>query len=45
VIGIKPGEGGSPIVVVAKTTRLRPGEKFTLELSENDPWTGPVILR
>jgi hypothetical protein len=45
VIGIKPGEGGSPIVIVAKTTRLRPGEKFTLELSENDPWTGPVILR
>jgi hypothetical protein len=40
VIGIKPGEGGSPIVIVAKTPPLRPGQKLTLELSENDPWTG-----
>jgi hypothetical protein len=43
VIGIKPGEGGSPIVMVVKTTRLRPGQKLALELSENDPWTGPLI--
>jgi hypothetical protein len=40
VIGIKPGEGGSPIVIVAKTPPLRPAQKLTLELSENDPWTG-----
>jgi hypothetical protein len=45
VVGIKPGEGGSPILIVAKTTRLRPGQKLALELSENQPWTGPVILR
>jgi hypothetical protein len=45
VIGIKPDEDGRPIVIGAKTTRLRPGQKLTLELSENDPWTGPVILR
>jgi hypothetical protein len=41
VIGLKPGEDGSPIVIVAKTPPLRPGQKLTLELSENDPWTGP----
>jgi hypothetical protein len=40
VIGIKPGEGGSPIVIEAKTPPLRPGQKLSLELSENDPWTG-----
>jgi len=45
VIGVKPGEGGSPVVIVVKTTRLRPGQELALELSENQPWTGPVILR
>jgi hypothetical protein len=45
VIGIKLDEGGSPIVIVVKTARLRPGQTLTLELSENEPWTGPVILR
>jgi hypothetical protein len=40
VIGVKRDEGGSPIVVVVKTTRLLPGQKLTLELSENEPWTG-----
>lgn len=43
VIGIKPGEAGSPIMIVAKTPRLRPGQQLTLALSENDPWTGPVM--
>jgi len=43
VIGIKPGESGSPVVIVIKTTRLRPGQQLTLELSENEPWTGPVM--
>jgi len=28
---------------VAKTPRLRPGQQLTLTLSENDPWTGPVM--
>jgi len=45
LIGIKRDEGGSPIVVVAKTPRLRSGQKLTLELSENEPWTGPLIMR
>jgi hypothetical protein len=45
LIGIKRDEGGSPIVVVAKTPRLRPGQKLTLELSENDPWTGPLLMK
>jgi len=45
IIGIKPGESGSPIVIVGKTTRLRQGQELTLELSENQPWTGSVILR
>ena len=40
VIGLKRDEGGSPIVIVAKTPPLRAGQKLTLELSENDPWTG-----
>jgi hypothetical protein len=43
VIGIKPGESGSPIVIVVKTPRLRAGQQFALELSENEPWTGPVM--
>ena len=43
VIGIKPGEAGSPIVMVVKTPRLRPGQQLALTLSENDPWTGPVM--
>ena len=43
VIGIKHGEGESPVVIVVKTTRLRPGQQLALELSENDPWTGPVM--
>jgi hypothetical protein len=45
VIGIKREEGGSPLVIVAKTPRLRSGQKLTLELSENDPWTGPLMTR
>jgi len=45
LVGIKRDEGGSPIVVVAKTPRLRSGQKLTLELSENEPWTGPLIMR
>ena len=43
VIGIKTGEDGSPIVVVVKTARLRPGQQINLELSENEPWTGPIV--
>jgi hypothetical protein len=43
VVAIKHSEDGSPIVMVAKTTRLRPGQQIALELSENDPWTGPIV--
>lgn len=43
VIGIKAGKGGSPIVIVVKTARLRPGQQLSLELSENEPWTGPIM--
>jgi hypothetical protein len=42
LVGIKPGGVGSPVVIVATTARLRPGEHLALELSENDPWTGPL---
>ena len=42
LIGMKPGEGGSPILIVVKTSRLRPGQQLALELSENAPWTGPL---
>jgi len=45
VVGIKPAEGGSPIVVVGTTARLRPHELVLLDLSENDPWTGPLELK
>jgi len=40
VIGVKSGEDGSPIVIVVKTARLRPGQQIAVELSENTPWTG-----
>ena len=43
VIGIKSSEDGSPIVIATKTSRLRPGQRLDLELSENSPWTGPII--
>jgi len=43
LIGIKPGEDGSPIVMVFKTSSLRPGQQLNLELSENAPWTGPIL--
>ena len=43
VIGIKSDEEGRPIVMVAKTPSLRPGQQLTLTLSGNDPWTGPVM--
>jgi len=45
VVGIKPPEGGSPIVVEAKIGQLRAGQRVALELSENDPWTGPLELK
>jgi hypothetical protein len=45
VIGIKYDEDHRRIVIPAKTERLRPGQKLSLELSENDPWTGPVFLK
>ncbi len=45
LIGIKPPEGGSPIVVVKTIKGLRPGGRIQLELSENDPWTGPLVLK
>ena len=43
VIGIKSSEDGSPIVIATKTSRMRPGQRLDLELSENSPWTGPII--
>jgi len=32
-------EGESPEVIVGLTGRLKPGDRVTLDLSENDPWT------
>jgi hypothetical protein len=43
VIGVKPGEDGSPVVIVVKTARLRPGQQVAVELSENAPWTEPAV--
>jgi hypothetical protein len=43
LIGIKPGADGSPLVMVLKTSSLRPGQRLNLELSENAPWTGSII--
>jgi hypothetical protein len=45
LIGIKPEEGGSPIVIVKTIKRLHSGDKIKMELSENDPWTGPLVVR
>jgi len=43
LIGIKPSEDGSPVVIDVKTSSLRPGQRLNLELSENAPWTGPIL--
>ncbi len=43
VVGIKPGEDGSPVVIAVKTKRLRAGQDLALDLSENEPWTGPLM--
>jgi len=43
VIGIKTGEDGRPIVMVVNSARLRPSQQLDLELSENAPWTGPIL--
>ena len=45
LVGIKPPESGSPIVIEAKTAPLRSGQLILLELSENDPWTGPLEMK
>ncbi len=45
LIGIKPAEGGSPIIIVETLKNPRAGQRIRLELSENDPWTGPLVLK
>jgi len=41
IIGVKLGEG-MPVVVVGETPHLSAGQQFTLNLAEEDPWTGPL---
>ncbi|MFZ0962504.1 MAG: hypothetical protein WAO35_16530 [Terriglobia bacterium] len=39
VVGVKIVEGAEPLVIVGMTNRLRAGERVTLDLSANTPWT------
>jgi len=42
VVGVKEVEGGEPLVIVGITNKLKAGERVTLDLSANDPWTKAV---
>lgn len=42
VVGVKTVEGAEPLVMVGITNKLRAGERVTLNLSANDPWTTAV---
>jgi len=39
VVGVKAEVGAEPVVVVGITHMLKAGERLTLDLSANDPWT------
>lgn len=39
VVGVKAVQGGEPLVMVGVTNRLKAGDRVTLNLSANDPWT------
>jgi hypothetical protein len=39
VVGVKEVEGAEPLVIVGVTNKLKRGERVTLNLSANDPWT------
>jgi hypothetical protein len=39
VVGVKTVEGAEPIVMVGLTDKLRAGDRVTLDLSANFPWT------
>jgi len=44
VVGVKMVEGAEPLVMVGLTDKLRAGERVTLELSANYPWTRDATL-
>lgn len=39
VVGVKPVEGAEPLVMIGLTGNLKAGERATLNLSANYPWT------
>jgi hypothetical protein len=39
VVGVKSVEGAEPLVLVGLTDKLRAGDRVTLNLSGNYPWT------
>jgi len=39
IVAVKTVDGAEPLVIVGLTNRLRAGERVTLDLSANDPWT------
>jgi hypothetical protein len=39
VVGVQSVQGAEPLVLVGIINRLRAGERVTLNLSANDPWT------
>jgi len=42
VVGVRAVQGGEPLVLVGITNRLKAGDRVTLNLSANDPWTMPT---
>jgi hypothetical protein len=43
VVGIKEVVGAEPLVIVGMTNKLKAGERVTLHLSANDPWTMAAV--
>lgn len=39
IVAVKTVEGASPLVMVGIANRLKAGQRVTLDLSANDPWT------
>jgi len=43
VVGVKEVLGAEPLVIVGITNKLKAGERVTLHLSANDPWTRATV--
>jgi len=43
VVGVKVIPDGEPLVIVGVTSKLKAGERVTMNLSANNPWTGATL--